>query len=198
MLSLPNTLYITDNDVSLDNLQYAYHEHGVRFVQVRSKTLSLSELKERITLIRKEFGAGEIILTLNDDPVLAAELRLDGVHLGRSDVSVRLAREVLGDNKIIGVTINNVFDLQEVSKDSNVNEVSYLSFGPLRSSTTKSNLSPLLGFPGVSRLREEQVKLQLYSLPSFVVGGVELADRVTLQSLGVYGIAASKALYRRT
>jgi thiamine-phosphate pyrophosphorylase len=116
------------------------------------------------------------------------EVDAQGVHLGRSDAEVNAARTILGSSAIIGGTAHTANEY-EILQSS---EVDYIGLGPYRMTTTKKDLSPLLGFQGVKDIVHPHEKLK----PVFVVGGVLETDIADLHAIGVYGVAISSALSR--
>ena len=83
-------------------------EGGVTIVQYREKKLEGNAKKEQAIKIRDVCNKHDIPFLINDDVYLAKEIDADGVHLGQSDMSPDKAREILGEDKIIGVTAKTI------------------------------------------------------------------------------------------
>lgn len=165
-------------------------DHGVKWVQVRWKNApekELLELCETSKLLCTEYNATCII---NDNVQLAKEIDADGVHLGLKDLSIEIARHILGKGKIIGGTANTISDvLQRINE-----QCDYIGLGPLRFTSTKEKLSPILGFKGYQKLIEN-LKKQSIEIPKiFAIGGVTINDIELLQQIGIYGVAVSGQL----
>lgn len=164
---------------------------GGRWIQLRMKEAAAAEIAERggrmLELCRK-YGA---VLLLNDNPALAAEVGADGVHLGRTDMAPGEARAIVGEAAIIGSTANTIGAIEEIAQGP----TDYIGLGPFRYTTTKKNLSPILGLEGyrsvMGRMREEGIWL-----PVVAIGGIELGDTARIMASGVTGIALSGALSR--
>ncbi|MDE3084968.1 MAG: thiamine phosphate synthase, partial [Verrucomicrobiota bacterium] len=104
------------------------------------------------------------------------------------DAEWREARRRLGPARIIGGTVNNSADAHRARAAACLD---YVGVGPLRFTTNKKNLAPVLGFDGVRALIE-----QLDGLPAWVIGGVTAEDLPALRSAGAAGAAVSGALFR--
>ena len=174
----------------LDSIRVAL-EGGCRWIQLRVKDASDSEVRpmaiEAMEMCRKS-GATFII----DDRVeLVRELGADGVHLGLKDMPIADARSILGDRFIIGGTANTFDDVKshwEAGAD-------YIGCGPFRFTTTKKNLSPILGLEGyrniISQMKEHGIEI-----PLVAIGGIEASDIPAIMETGVIGIALSGTVLR--
>lgn len=168
-----------------NNIQQAL-DAGCSWVQLRFKNAAKHELMplaEKVKLLCKTYEATFI---MNDYAQLAKQLDADGVHLGLLDTSIEDARKILGDEKIIGGTANILSDvLQRVKEGCN-----YIGLGPLRFTTTKEKLSPVLGIAGYQHILSE-LKKEDITIPVYAIGGVIAEDIPDLTACGVYGIAVS-------
>lgn len=164
-------------------------EGGCRWVQLRMKEASDDEVRavaREIIPICKEAGT---ILVIDDRVDLTDELRVHGVHLGKSDMPPGEAREKLGPHAIIGVTANTAADIIGLAKF----DVDYVGLGPFRHTTTKAKLSPLLGLDGYRSVVAE-VRDAGIDLPIVAIGGITLDDVDALMGTGIDGIAVSGAI----
>ena len=164
---------------------------GCRWVQLRMKDAALEQVaavgREAAALCRS-YGATFIV---DDHVELADELGADGVHLGRNDMPVEEARRILGPMKIIGATANEFADINKACMAG----ADYVGLGPYRFTTTKKNLSPVLGLDGYRLITEQCVRSGI-RLPIVAIGGITAADLPLLASAGVQGVAASGAILR--
>lgn len=166
-------------------------EGGCRWVQLRMKDAATEDILRagrEVGRLCRAYGATFIV----DDRVdLVEELRADGVHLGRSDMPVADARRLLGSGRIIGATANTFDDVARAAAAG----ADYLGIGPFRYTSTKRNLSPILGIEGyrsiVSRCRQAGI-----ALPTVAIGGIENDDIAGILATGITGIALSGALLR--
>ncbi len=164
---------------------------GCRWIQLRMKGASDDEVVATALQVRQlctEYGATFI---LDDRVHLVEPTRADGVHLGHLDMSVDEARLLLGPHRIIGGTANTLDDIRRLAQQG----ANYIGCGPLRFTTTKERLAPLLGFDGYRQLllgmRREGI-----SLPLIAIGGITADDIPQLLSVGVDGMAVSGFVLR--
>ena len=166
-------------------------EGGCRWIQLRMKDAPVSEVEQealRLQHLCKDYGATFII---DDHVELVKKIHADGVHLGKKDMPVAEARKMLGKDFIIGGTANTFEDVKmhyEAGAD-------YIGCGPFRFTTTKKNLSPVLGLEGyrsiVSQMKEAGIHL-----PIVAIGGITFEDIPSIMATGVTGIALSGTILR--
>ena len=164
---------------------------GCRWIQLRIKNATDDEVRPiaiEAQRLCREAGATFII----DDRVeLVRELRADGVHLGKNDMPIAAARQLLGPGFIIGGTANTFADVKGISEAGG----DYVGCGPFRFTTTKEKLSPILGLDGyrhiVNRMQAEGI-----CIPIVAIGGIEADDIQPILATGVTGIALSGAVLR--
>jgi thiamine-phosphate pyrophosphorylase len=126
---------------------------------------------------------------LDDHVALCKEIEADGVHLGKSDMHPQKAREILGDKYIIGSTCNTYEDIFAHA----VYPIDYIGLGPFRFTSTKANISPVLGIKQY-RVVIEKCNKAAISLPVVAIGGITLNDIESLLLAGVKGVALSGAV----
>lgn len=166
-------------------------EGGCRWIQLRMKEATEEEVEKeaiRVQDLCRQYGATFII---DDHVALAKKLHADGVHLGKKDMPIAEARKLLGKDFIIGGTANTFEDVQmHYAADAD-----YIGCGPFRFTTTKKNLSPVLGLEGyrniVSRMKEAGI-----NLPIVAIGGIAFEDIPAIMQTGVSGIALSGSILR--
>jgi len=108
------------------------------------KKASKSEVLKFAIKLKELCSKFDATFIVNDDPQIALDSDADGVHLGYDDMPVFDARQILGEEKIIGSTCNTFSDIC-FAKEQGAN---YVGLGPYRQTITKDNLSPLLGLSG--------------------------------------------------
>lgn len=163
---------------------------GCKWVQLRMKDAPREEVvatAKRAKEICK--AADDCILVVDDYVDIAKELELDGVHLGKNDMDPTEARELLGADYIIGATANTFDDVQALRHL----DIDYIGLGPMRFTTTKERLSPVLGLDGyrdiISRMKAASI-----NLPVVAIGGITYDDIEDVMATGVNGIAVSGSL----
>lgn len=168
-------------------------DNGIKWVQVRWKNAPENELINLCEISKQLCSEYHSVCIINDHVQIAKEIDADGVHLGLNDSSIEEARLILGENKIIGGTANTLSDVIR-----RINETcDYIGLGPLRFTTTKEKLSPVLGFEGYRNI-VEGLKDKSIEIPKiFAIGGVASEDILPLQQIGVYGVAVSGLITRQ-
>ena len=167
-------------------------EGGCRWIQLRMKDTEESLLEETAVIVQKmckDYGATFII---DDHVYLTRKLKADGVHLGKNDMPVAEARKILGDSYIIGSTVNSFQDILSVIETSTPD---YFGCGPFRFTSTKKNLSPILGLEGYSDIIS-QMKDNGIDIPLVAIGGISKEDIPELLQSGIKGIALSGSILK--
>jgi len=175
-------------DEQLENIERVL-DAGGKWIQLRCKNWSKTELialAEKVKTLCSNYHA---ILIINDDVEIAQKIDADGVHLGLEDIPVQEARNLLGNDKIIGGTANT---LQDVIRRID-ERCDYIGLGPYRYTITKQKLSPVLGIQGYTNVMQELKKRNL-NAPVYAIGGITIDDVHWLMQTGIYGIAVSGAL----
>jgi thiamine-phosphate pyrophosphorylase len=131
----------------------------------------------------------DCVLIINDRVDIAAEIKAHGVHLGKQDMAPGEARRLLGDDFIIGATANTVEDIRGHYHAG----ADYVGLGPYRYTTTKKNLSPILGLEGYRRIMD-QCRQEQIDIPVIAIGGIGERDAASLLHTGIQGIAFSGLL----
>ena len=164
-------------------------EGGCKWIQLRIKDISDEEFRQTALEIIPLCKENEAFLVFDDRVELAMEMGVHGVHLGKNDMNPLQARETMGAEAIIGVTANTADDILRLKGW----DVDYVGLGPFRYTTTKKNLSPLLGPDGyrevVNKVREADIPL-----PIVAIGGITLEDIPEIMATGVNGVAVSGSI----
>lgn len=161
-------------------------EGGCRWVQLRMKEATEAEFMAaaaEIGRLCKEHGA---TFVLDDHVEWVEKTGADGVHLGKTDMPIDEARKILGNDKIIGGTANTFEDVERLYRLG----ANYIGCGPFRFTTTKKNLSPVLGLEGYQHI-VDQMKSHGINLPIVAIGGILESDIKSILATGVSGIAVS-------
>lgn len=164
-------------------------EGGCRWIQLRMKEASDDEVREVAAAIQPLCAEHGAVFLIDDRVGLVKELHADGVHLGRHDMPVSEARRVLGEEFIIGGTANTFEDVERLWREG----ADYIGCGPFRFTTTKANLSPVLGLDGYRDITARMAVTGI-NLPVVAVGGILRGDIPALMETGISGIALSGAV----
>jgi thiamine-phosphate pyrophosphorylase len=141
----------------------------------------LLKLAEDVKEITEKYKA---TLIINDNHLVAAMVNAEGVHLGKEDALPSDARKFLLEH-IIGGTANDLQDVERI-----IDAVDYIGLGPLRFTSTKKKLAPILGFNGFAEI----IKASPQPKPIIAIGGVTIDDIEPLMKIGLHGIAVSGAI----
>ena len=180
--------YISQGETAaaqLKNINEAL-DAGCNWVQLRFKTAQENELKITAEEVKKVCDAYNATFIINDHPIIAKAVEADGVHLGLTDMKIAEAKNIIGANKILGGTANTLQDvLQRVEEGC-----SYVGLGPLRFTSTKAQLSPVLGLDGYKNIIDE-LRQRNINIPVYAIGGILANDISSILQTGIYGIAVS-------
>lgn len=199
-MDLPRIQYITHPKENFDDLSWVHrlHENGVSWIQLRIKEDDfiktnpskhyLAHFHETADKMRAITLALNMVLTINDSEEVARFSNADGLHVGQED-DLEILRS-FPENSIKGGTANSFEEMQQFDRGI----MSYFGVGPLRFTSTKEKLKPVLGFSGYEELLKE-MRANAYEQPVYAIGGVKPEDLPGLQNAGVYGIAISSALF---
>lgn len=166
----------------IENIQNAC-QSGAELVQLRLKDLSDKKILKIAEEAREITNHFQTRLIINDHYKIAKEVKADGVHLGLADTNPKTARKELYSWQIIGGTANSLQDCKQRIEE----EVDYIGLGPFRFTSTKNNLSPILGLDGY-RLIIEELKTET---PIIAIGGITINDISEILNTGVSGVAMS-------
>ena len=162
---------------------------GIKWIQLRMKAASDAEVLAAAVAAKPICESHDCMLLINDRVEVAMAAGVQGVHLGQLDMAVGEARRLLGADKVIGGTANTMAQLREHYRQG----ADYIGLGPYRYTTTKKNLSPVLGLQGyraiMAGLRAEGV-----DIPVVAIGGIGAADVAALLATGLHGVAFSGML----
>lgn len=164
---------------------------GCRWVQLRIKDISDAELKPIALEAQQLCREASATFIIDDHVELVKEIHADGVHLGLHDMPIAEARQLLGPDYIIGGTANTFADVAHHYQAG----ANYIGCGPFRYTTTKKNLSPILGLEGYEAI-VKQMKEQHIDLPIVAIGGITAEDIHSIMQTGVTGIALSGTVLR--
>lgn len=166
-------------------------EGGCRWIQLRMKETPAEEMIPTAIEVQRLCRMYDATFIIDDHVELVKRLKADGVHLGKNDMPIAEARRILGKEYIIGGTANTFEDVcrhHEAGAD-------YIGYGPFRYTTTKQNLSPVLGLAGYDHMMH-RMKQEGITLPVVAIGGITLADIPQLMETGISGIALSGTILR--
>ena len=153
-------------------------EGGVEILQLRAKNFQPDQiLKLAVPLVPicKSFGVPFII---NDHPEVVVESGADGLHVGQDDILVKVARDLIGPDKIVGLSTHSLLQAESALRE----KPDYIGFGPLFSTPTKPDYMSI----GTSRISEVH---RIVPLPIYCIGGIKLENLPEVLSAGAQRVA---------
>lgn len=176
---------------------------GFTIVQVRSKVLSARDLmacaEEAARAIADAGRQDRVPLLIDDrlDVALAAReagIKVDGVHVGQSDIPVEVCRKYLGEDAIVGLSAR-AHEMRDYIATADMGLVDYLGVGPLHETATKPDCGMDDDGHVITRSLEELADLRSISPKPIVVGGgVKAVDIPALAKTGVDGFFVVSAV----
>ncbi|MCE5264145.1 MAG: thiamine phosphate synthase [Deltaproteobacteria bacterium] len=159
---------------------------GATIVQLREKEVSSREFLELAQKVKAVTDRYRIPLIVNDRIDIALAAGADGVHVGPEDLTVPVARKLLGKGKIIGAsaaTVGEALSLQAEGAD-------YLGVGAVFPTATKQATDQV----SLEELREIKAALRI---PVVAIGGIDVGNAVPVMATGVDGVAVVSAVMAR-
>lgn len=160
----------------LENAVYG----GVTIIQLREKELNSRSFYTLALKVKKLCDELKIPLIINDRLDIALALNASGVHLGQEDLPVSLARKILGEDKIIGLSLKNVSQLDFVKG------ATYLGCGAIKPTPTKQS--------EVLALQDLKQIIIKSPLPVVGIGGIDVEVIKELKGLNLAGVAVVRAI----
>ena len=183
LYAVTDRAWAADEDALMDQIAAAI-DGGAGIVQLREKHLDhdafLKEAKRFVALCREK-GAVSII---NDDVDIALAADADGVHVGQEDLAAGRAREVLGPDKIVGVSAHNVDEALAAQAAG----ADYLGVGAAFVTGTKTDAKP------ITRETIRAVTAAV-DIPAVAIGGITRENLPQLSGCGLAGVAVVSALF---
>ena len=157
---------------------------GVSVVQLRDKHASDEEMIAQAIRLKALLDEYEVPLIINDRIEVALASGADGLHIGQSDGDPVEARRRLGEDALIGLSVQTLEQLKAVD----VERIDYLGLGPVHATPTKPDHAAPLGIEGLTQL------VRSSPLPTVAIGGISLANAGEVMTSGTDGLAVVSAL----
>ncbi|GBF50827.1 thiamine-phosphate synthase [Leptospira ryugenii] len=164
---------------SLEEVILKSVQGGVQIVQLREKEASSREFFALATRIKELLSPFSIPLLINDRLDIALAVGAHGLHLGQSDLPVIEARRLLGDDKIIGLSVETEQDVLQAKQLP----VDYLGVSPIFATPTKRDTKSAWGLDGLRWIRKE------IELPLVAIGGINDTNAEDVISAGADSLA---------
>lgn len=187
-MTLPRLYAIVDADVAeragwqARDLGRAYLAGGARLLQLRAKSFASGVLLDLASAMTEDASAAGAALIVNDRADLAALSGAAGVHVGQDDLPAVDARQLVGDDRIVGVSTHTLEQVELAL----TTPVSYLVVGPMFDTQTKATGYAAVGLPllaGAVRTAQQR------GMPVVAIGGITLERAPALIAAGAAAVA---------
>ena len=156
---------------------------GADAVQLREKTISDSKFISLAREVRDITTKRGSLLIINDRVHVVRKVNADGIHLGQQDMSALEARNIIGDEKIIGVSTHSITQARQAQKDG----ADYIAIGPIYPTSTKGH-EPSVGIEILHEI------LEAVSIPIIAIGAITLENLDGVLKAGASRIAVCSAI----
>jgi thiamine-phosphate pyrophosphorylase len=173
-------LYLVCPDMP-DDFLHAALAGGVDIVQLREKDASDQAVLAAARRFASACAEHDALLIINDRPDLAVAAGADGVHIGQDDMPVANAREIIGSERIVGLSTHSAGQIDTAGG------VDYIGVGPVNETPTKPG-RPAVGLELV-RYAAENARV-----PFFAIGGIDGTNVASVHAAGAERIAVVRAL----
>jgi thiamine-phosphate pyrophosphorylase len=172
-------LYLIADARTLERVGGAAVAGGVSIVQLRGRSRELTDATA--SALCERFRDAGVLFIVNDDAVLAAEIDADGVHLGQDDMAVEQAREIVGPERLVGLSTHSAAQIDAAEG------VDYIGVGPVWATPTKPGYAPV----GLELVRYAAERARE---PFFAIGGINPANAAEVFAAGAQRIAVVRAI----
>ena len=157
---------------------------GATFLQLREKKLCYDDFLKQAIALKKITDKYNIPFVINDNVDIAIAVDADGVHVGQKDMEAGKVRQKLGQNKIIGVSVQTVEQAILAQKQG----ADYLGVGAVFSTSTKLDASEV-SFETLQKI------CNAVSIPVVAIGGISQSNILQLEGSGIDGVAVVSAIF---
>ena len=166
-------------------LEDALSAGDVAALQIRLKDVSLDFIREVARVLAPVAHRHDVAVLMNDHVDLARELRLDGVHVGQSDMAYKEARRILGASAMIGVTCHNSRHRAMEAAEAGADYVAFGAFFPTSTKTVEH----------MAELETLSIWQETMETPCVAIGGITADNARAVADAGADFIAVSGAVW---
>ncbi len=182
------TLYLcTDRDLmSSDTIEESVElatKGGCTVIQLREKDCSSKDFYELAVRVKKITDRYNVPLIINDRVDIAMAVDAAGVHIGQNDLPADVVRQIIGKDKIIGVSAAKLEEAVKAVEDG----ADYLGIGAMYATDTKTDARPVT----MDELKEIRTKVDV---PIVVIGGINMRTLPDFKNIGIDGLAVVSAI----
>lgn len=161
---------------------------GITFFQFREKGEGAFIGKAKITLalkLKQICHDGQIPFIVNDDVELAIQTDADGVHIGQKDTDPTKVRDLIGPDKILGISAHTVVEAKKAIEDG----ADYLGVGPMFPTNSKADAEDVCGPEMIAKMREQGI-----DIPIVAIGGITIEHTRDILLAGANGVSIISAI----
>ena len=156
---------------------------GTTIVQLREKTASTKEFYDLALKVKEITSKYGVPLLINDRIDIALAVDSEGVHIGQDDMPADIAREIIGEDKILGVSASTV----EEAKKAEIDSADYIGSGAVFPTSTKDDAD------SVSKEELKEI-VDSIDIPVVAIGGITIENAHTLKASGIAGFSVVSAI----
>lgn len=156
---------------------------GTTIVQLREKTASTKEFYDLALKVKEITSRYGVPLLINDRIDIALAVDSEGVHIGQDDMPADIAREIIGEEKILGVSASTV----EEAKKAEIDSADYIGSGAVFPTATKDDAD------SVSKEELKEIADSI-DIPVVAIGGITIENAHTLKGSGIAGFSVVSAI----
>lgn len=156
---------------------------GVTLIQLREKIASTQEFYNIASKVKEITKKYNVPLIINDRIDIALAIDADGVHVGQDDMPTHIVRQLIGPNKILGVSAHNIKEAKKAKKDG----ADYLGVGAIFTTSTKNDANEV----SIETLKNIT---QFVDVPTVAIGGINLDNADKLKNTKIAGFSVVSAI----
>ena len=183
LYAVTDRTWLKENE-DLISICEAVLESGATFLQIREKDLDKETFEQEAEALKKLCAKYHVPFVVNDNVEIAMEIDADGVHVGQSDIKGRDIRNMIGNEKILGISAGTVEEAIAAEKAG----ADYIGVGAVFGTSTKKNARNLT----VEKLKEI---CESVSIPVVAIGGIGASNIMELTNSGIDGVAVVSAIF---
>lgn len=157
---------------------------GATMVQLREKNKSLDEFIKIAKEVKEVCKKYNVPFIINDNLEVFMAVDADGIHVGQDDLDAKYVREIIGNNKILGVSARNVSEAKKAISDG----ADYLGVGAMFKTDTKTD--------ALDVTIEELKEITKLNIPTVIIGGIKLDNIKLFKDTGINGISVVSAIFK--
>lgn len=177
---------VTDNSSDVERFLKTIEEAiigGTTVVQLREKTADTLDFYNLALKVKEITSRYDVPLIINDRVDIALAIDADGVHVGQSDMPCDIARKLIGDEKILGVSANTIEEAKKAERDG----ADYIGTGAVFPTSTKDDAD--------SVSKKELIDIvESINIPVVAIGGINTENAHELAGTGIAGLSVVSAI----